>query len=172
MSVVDYIIVDFEAANEDRSFEIIEIGAVRVRDGKILDEFQSFVKPQRMSLTPFIKELTGIREEDLVDAKPFSEVYKSFSKWANLENSYFCSWGDWDYKALKEDAKHANIILPEFPTINLKRLHATKNSYTKQKGLAKAARYEKIEFEGNHHRALDDARIAAKIFIASANKGL
>ncbi|MDP3062731.1 MAG: helicase C-terminal domain-containing protein [Chloroflexota bacterium] len=53
--------------------QIIEIGAVKFRGDEVLDTYQTLVNPFR-PLAPFIKRLTGIREEELEQAPPFSAV--------------------------------------------------------------------------------------------------
>lgn len=64
----ELVAVDLETTGLDPSRdEIIEIGAVRVRDGVIVDEFSTFVNPGR-SVPANITHLTGIRADDLLDA--------------------------------------------------------------------------------------------------------
>ena len=53
---------------------IIEIGAIRVEQGQIAEEFSTFVDPGR-KLEERITELTGIRDEDLADAPQLDEVF-------------------------------------------------------------------------------------------------
>ncbi len=53
---------------------IIEIGAIRVEQGQIVEEFSTFVDPGR-KLEERITELTGIRDEDLADAPQLDEVF-------------------------------------------------------------------------------------------------
>lgn len=52
---------------------IIEIGVILVEDGVITQVYETLVNPEK-SVSPFILELTGIREEDLWKAPPFSEI--------------------------------------------------------------------------------------------------
>ncbi|MDP3063950.1 MAG: 3'-5' exonuclease, partial [Chloroflexota bacterium] len=53
--------------------QIIEIGAVKFRGDEVLGTYQTLVNPYR-PLAPFIKRLTGIRQEELDQAAPFSAV--------------------------------------------------------------------------------------------------
>ena len=70
-----YISIDLETTGlnpkEDR---IIEIGAIKVIEGKVVDTFTTFVNPGR-KLEERIVELTGIRDEDLADAPTIEEVF-------------------------------------------------------------------------------------------------
>ena len=66
--VTSYVCVDVETTGlNPKSENIIEIGAVKVVDGQVVDTFQSFLKP-RKPLEDRIVALTGITDEMLVDA--------------------------------------------------------------------------------------------------------
>ena len=56
---------------------IIEIGAVKFQGGRTLDTFETFVNPQRR-ISPFISNLTGIRQRDLDGADTIERVAASF----------------------------------------------------------------------------------------------
>ena len=71
----DYVAIDLEMTGVDAGKDkIIEIGAIRVREGKETDIFTSFVNPG-MKLEERIINLTGIQEEDVKDA-PYIEVVR------------------------------------------------------------------------------------------------
>ena len=53
--------------------EIIEVGAVKFQGQQIIETFQSMVNPNR-SLTGFVRRYTGIRQEEVDSAPPFSQV--------------------------------------------------------------------------------------------------
>lgn len=68
-----YICIDLETTGlNPKTDKIIEIGAVKVTDGKCTDTFSTFVNPGR-KLDERIVELTGIRDEDLREA-PYIET--------------------------------------------------------------------------------------------------
>lgn len=86
-----HIILDFEMNPVAKKYvevrkqlhrEIIEIGATKVSpDGKVIDTFSCFVKPQFSSdVADYIKKLTGIKTTDVYQAASFSEVIQSFSE--------------------------------------------------------------------------------------------
>lgn len=77
-----YIVLDLETTGLDPAYDdIIEIGAIRISDGNIVDEFQTFVKPYSDFLIPdFISELTGITDADLVDAPALSDIESNLRK--------------------------------------------------------------------------------------------
>ena len=76
--VNDYIVLDIETTGLDPEFdEIIEIGAIKVINGKIVDEFSELVKPSN-AITPFISSLTGITNDMLKTAKNINQVLPKF----------------------------------------------------------------------------------------------
>lgn len=69
-----YICIDLETTGlNPKTDRIIEIGAVKVEQGKITDTFETFINPERC-LEERIVELTGIRDEDLRDAPKMGDI--------------------------------------------------------------------------------------------------
>ena len=70
-----YISIDLETTGlNPKQDRIIEIGAIKVVEGKIMDTFSTLVNPG-CSLEERIVELTGIRDEELADAPYIEEVF-------------------------------------------------------------------------------------------------
>ncbi|MGM2632443.1 exonuclease domain-containing protein [Bacillus cereus group sp. Bce040] len=169
------IVFDLEATCEDKSInpnfdnETIEIGAVKIVGGKVVDEFQSFVKPVRSNeLTDFCKELTHIKQADIDNAPSFSEALESFKSWAG--DAEFLSWGFYDRKQLEKDSMHSN--LPVEWLINhrsVKHEHQKIKKLDRPVGVPKALKMEGLKFVGTHHRGIDDARNIAKVYISVFN---
>ena len=78
-----WVVVDLETTGLGPGAEITEIGAVRVRDGAVVDEFSSLVKPSR-PIPPFITSLTGITPAMVADADPIASVLERFMEWSGL----------------------------------------------------------------------------------------
>jgi ATP-dependent DNA helicase DinG len=71
---LSFVALDIETTGlSERKDEIIQIAAIRFRQGKAIEEFTSFVKPFR-KLPKFISILTHIRPEDLKDAPNIASV--------------------------------------------------------------------------------------------------
>ena len=74
-----YVAYDLEttglSAEQD---DIIEIGAVRVIDGKEVATFQELVKPERKEISGEITKLTGIGPDDVASARSAQEVIADF----------------------------------------------------------------------------------------------
>ena len=65
---MNYVAFDIETTGLNPKYDkIIEIGAVRVRDGEPAETFSTFVNPAK-SLPARIVELTGIRDDDVAAA--------------------------------------------------------------------------------------------------------
>ncbi len=76
--VAEYVAFDLETTGLSAQHDvIIEIGAVVMKRGEVLDTFQTFVAPGR-KLTPKIIDLTGITDEMLVGAPPIDEILPKF----------------------------------------------------------------------------------------------
>ena len=73
----EFCIVDIETnGSKIEKHQIIELAAVKVRDGIIVDRFESLVHTKEIN--PHITEITGIKVEDTKDAPPLPEVLKKF----------------------------------------------------------------------------------------------
>ena len=169
------VIVDLEATCcDDRSFprhemEIVEIGAVAVDSatGDGLSEFESFVRPVRNPvLTGFCTELTSIRQEDVDAADSYPAVIGRFREWLATLGPYdFCSWGAYDKSQFEQDCEFHKVPYPFMgPHRNLKVEFSAALNVTKKFGLAGAIRCLGLEFEGTHHRGIDDARNIARVY--------
>lgn len=73
-----YVCIDLETTGLDpKRDKIIEMGAVRVDNNQITAQWESFVNPGR-KLEERIVELTGIRDEQLVDAPKIEQILPEF----------------------------------------------------------------------------------------------
>ena len=73
-----FVAVDTETTGLDFDLcNIIEIGAVKVDNGEIIDSFQTLIKIDER-LSPFIVYLTGITDEMLAGAPTLNEVVSDF----------------------------------------------------------------------------------------------
>lgn len=73
-TIDNYVVLDLETTGLDPQYDtIIEIGIVRIRQGDIVDRFQTLVNPG-FSIDPFITELTGITNEMLSCAPSLRET--------------------------------------------------------------------------------------------------
>lgn len=73
-----FVVFDIETTGLDPFYdEIIEIGAIKVKDGIVTDTFSTLIKPE-YEISEFITELTGITNEMVKDAPKINEVLPNF----------------------------------------------------------------------------------------------
>ncbi|MFS2091591.1 exonuclease domain-containing protein [Pseudomonas sp. Pseusp11] len=170
-----WLVIDLEATTDEGGWpvtemEIIEIGATLVdRKGRELDHFQCFVRPlRRPLLTPFCRELTHITQANVDAAQPLSDVWVSFERWlgqhlSNLEG--WASWGDYDRKQLLQEWQRLQLgsALSRVPHMNLKQRFAKACRLERPLGLNGALQLAGLQFNGQQHRALEDARNTARL---------
>jgi superfamily I DNA/RNA helicase/DNA polymerase III epsilon subunit-like protein len=81
----NFVAFDLETTDNDiRGCEVVEIGAARVRDGAVVDTFQSLVRSDR-PISPRATEVHGFRDSDLVGAPDFAEVWERFRVFAGTD---------------------------------------------------------------------------------------
>lgn len=86
--------------------EIIQIGAVRIDQRGVADEFQVMVRPKYYRhLNRRVSKLTGIKEARLLEEGiSFPEAMERFAKWCG-ENPVFLTWGFDDIGILRENLR-------------------------------------------------------------------
>ena len=76
--IKDYIAFDLETTGLDvQKDAIIEIGALKVVDGKVSERFIEFVKPDKR-ISSMITNITGITNEMVEDARPTKDIIRDF----------------------------------------------------------------------------------------------
>ncbi|MED5609741.1 exonuclease domain-containing protein [Pseudomonas sp. JH-2] len=171
-----WLVIDLEATTEEggwpvEEMEIIEIGAtlVAAADGREQDHFQRFVRPQRRPLlTSFCRELTHISQADVDGAAPLAEVWPQFERWLAQHSprlAGWASWGDYDRHQLELEWRNQRIAshLSQVPHLNLKQRFAQARQLKRPVGLNTALQLAGLHFQGQQHRALEDARNTARL---------
>ena len=81
----DFVVIDIETTGLKPGVnEIIEIGAIKVKDMEIIDTFQTLIKP-RFLIPSFITAFTGITDDMVANAPPVSEVLPLFLSFVNQQ---------------------------------------------------------------------------------------
>ena len=157
-----FVVFDIETTGfSPVSNRIIEIGAVRVEKGAIVDRFSVFVNP-KVPIPFKIEQLTGINDGMVVDAEPIEVIlpkFLEFSKGAVMvaHNAGF------DMSFIIENCKRQGIS-QEFTyvdTVGMARMLLPGLNRFKLDTVAKALNIPLL----NHHRAVDDAACTAEIFV-------
>ncbi|WP_038974733.1 3'-5' exonuclease [Bradyrhizobium genomosp. III] len=156
----DYVVVDIETtgswSNGDR---ITEIGAVKVRNHRVVDEWHSLLNPQR-AIPAKIVQLTGITNEMVRGAPLFAEVADSFMQF--MADGIFVAHNvSFDYGFITHEFERIGrrFRFPKLCTCaGMRRRYPGHKSY----GLGKLCEIYGISLD-NHHRALCDARASAQL---------
>lgn len=160
---VEFSVFDFETTGISAKTEkVIEIGIAKVKKGKVVDTFQSFINPGRP--VPYnITLITGITNEDVKDAPYFDELFESIKSF--IGDSVLVAHNlSFDYSFLKNECERANIALPENPSICTLKIAKKLYPHLPSRSLGKLSQSLKIRHR-NVHRGLGDAIAAAKILV-------
>ena len=158
----DYVVFDIETTGFSPLYnKIIEIGAVKVSKGEIVDKFSTFINPEEP--IPYrIEQLTGISDNMVMDAPLVENILPKF-----LEFSEGCVMvahnADFDMSFIISEGKKIGIekTYTIVDTVALARMLLPQISKYKLDNVAKALN---VSLE-NHHRAVDDAGCTAEIFV-------
>lgn len=164
----EFVVFDLETTGAKAPpCRITEIGAYRVRGGRVAEEFHTLINPET-SIPPFISLLTGISNEMVVDAPVFRDVASEFLEFIGdsvlvAHNAHFdMSFLNHEIGRVYEDYRVWN---PSLCTVQLSRRLLPDIENHK---LVTVASYFSIELL-NHHRAGDDAKATAHIFVNLLN---
>ena len=72
-----YVVIDVETTGLTNSDRIIELAALKVRDGEIVDSYQQLINPE-IEIPKSVQKITGITNEMVVDAPVICEVAEAF----------------------------------------------------------------------------------------------
>ncbi|MCL6438658.1 MAG: DEDD exonuclease domain-containing protein [Rubrobacteraceae bacterium] len=155
----EYVVFDLETTGSPaREGGITEIGAVRLRGGRIVEEFASLANPGH-SIDPFVVRLTGITDEMVRGAPPAGEVASRFEGFA--EGAVLVGHNVRFDCAFVEAAIGRTLSNPALDTLRLARLLVPG---LRRYRLASLADHFGIEQRPNH-RALADASATAGVFL-------
>ena len=150
---------------------IIEIGAVKVIDGVVVEEsqfiFQEFVRPFRRKLTRVVSDLTGIEYDDVKDAREMWEVIPDFIKFVGDLPLVGYNSVSFDSKFLARAGRysHIEIVNPHFDVLRYARGFVDVLGLDpKNMKLTVVANRLGIE-NPCAHRALADAITTAKVYL-------
>ena len=146
--------------------EIIQIGAVRIREGQVADEFQVMILPKYYRrLNRRVSKLTGIKESQLkAEGVTMEQAMADFRSWCG-ENVTFLTWGFDDITILRENLRlygiDENWVSRWYNAQMI--FNAQTDGSTAQKALKTAMEMFEIEATRPAHDALGDAYHTALI---------
>ena len=162
-----YVVFDLETTGfSSKNDRIIEIGAVKVRNGIIVDHFSEFVNPRRP--IPYkITELTGITDDMVREADAIDFVLPRFINFIG-DAALVAHNASFDTGFIEKNCRDLGI---EYGYTVIDTVPLCRFLYPELKSvkLNLVAKYLGIKLE-SHHRAVDDAKATADIFVECIKK--
>lgn len=157
-------VVDVEttglAADLDR---VIELATVTVRDGEIVDRFETLVNPG-VAILAVTTNITGIDATALADAPNTETALKRWLTYLGEGGQFVAHNADFDWRFLKAECARSGLTFPfkrKFCTMKMAETVFTHGRRIKLEHLVKRLGLEATPC----HRAMPDAEAAAKAFI-------
>ncbi|MEA3498166.1 MAG: 3'-5' exonuclease [Campylobacterota bacterium] len=154
-----FCVVDIETtAGNAKDGQIIEIGAVKIKNGQIIEKYESLVNAN--DIPKIIQELTGITPQMVHKAPNLKDVLEEFKIF--LEDDIFVAHAiAFDYKFISDSFKKydlGELCNRRICTIDLSKRVIETERY----GLKYLKKHLNIDID-NHHRAYSDALSTAEI---------
>ena len=163
LSEVTFVVVDLETTGGSPSDAgITEIGAVKVRGGQIIGEFQTLINPG-IPVPAFIAVLTGITDAMLCDAPPLSVALPAFLDFA-AGCVLVAHNAPYDISFLKGGCTRLGRVWPDHAVVDTARLARSVllRGEVRNCKLGTLAQHFRSTTTPNH-RALDDARATVDV---------
>jgi len=161
LSEAEFCIVDIEANGSDiQRHQIIEIAGLKIKNGKIIDRFESLVKCSEIN--EHITEITGITVKETENAPKLKDVLYSFKLF--LGDAIFVAHDvKFDYNFISQSLM--KIGLEPLLNRSLCSLALAERSLVSYRyGLSYLSEYFKLNPHATHHRAMSDVITTYALF--------
>jgi DNA polymerase-3 subunit epsilon len=164
MNANSLIILDFETTglSPDNGDRAIEIGAVKLVDGVVTEQFQELMNPGRR-VSAFIEDYTGITNKMLSTAAPCDEVMARFAEFIQGQNLVAHN-ASFDKRFLDSELQRISTgYQGEFACslLTSRRLYQEAPNHK----LGTLVNYKGIKSSGSFHRALYDSQMTANLWV-------
>lgn len=151
--------------------EILEIGAVSLDESMtVRSEFQVLIRPSLVEgISRLVRQMTGITKEEAAKGIPFTEAMRRLQQWIDGKPAVILTWSQTDLHMMEENCRffygsERIPFLERYADLQAYCQRKMALSTAQQLGLEAACRLLEIDEEGaDHHRALDDSRLTARI---------
>ncbi|SHE33195.1 PolC-type DNA polymerase III [Caloramator proteoclasticus] len=158
----EFIVFDIETTGfNPQTDEIIEIGAVKIKNYQIVDRFSVLINPER-HISEEIQKLTGITNEMVIDKQTIIDILPKFTEFVG-DGVLVAHNAKFDTGFLREKFKKFNLQF-NYSILDTLPLARWLLPDLKRHKLNVIAEHLGISLE-NHHRAVDDAEATAHIFL-------
>lgn len=159
-----YVVLDIETTGLSHlSDEILEIAALRVADGQIVEEFNTLVRCEKM-IPVSVVSLTGISKE-LLESQgvELEAAMKAFLTLA-ADEVLVCHNAAFDYRFIQAACKKCSLPIPQNKCIDTLSMARKKIKNLPDYKLQTLAEFFSLDCEGAH-RALNDCYLAYGIYL-------
>ena len=166
LSATTFVVIDLETTGGSPGLNAItEIGAMKVKGGQVIGEFQTLINPG-VPLPPFITVLTGITEAMLLPAPSIDQVFPQLLEFLGSEQEtvLVAHNAQFDLSFLKAAANKLGYAWPKFQVLDTVKIarHTLNREEVRNFKLATLAEFFKAETSPTH-RALDDVRATVSV---------
>lgn len=163
ISDIEFVITDLETTGSIKGKDrIIEIAALKVKNGQVIDKFESLVDPQK-KISWQIVNLTKINNQTVANSPTIEEVLPQFTQFA--ENGIFVAHNSlFDYAFIMSELERLklDVLNPQIEICTF-RLARKLLPNVRARGISGLCIYFDYEME-NRHRAMSDV-LATKFFL-------
>ncbi len=147
--------------------EIIEIGIweYHVNERTLLNGKGILIHNTESPISEFCTGLTSITQNQLDrEGVSFEKATSILLREYKSRQRNWASWGNFDLRIFKEQYRRRRIRYPLGPChLNVKTLYSLMRRHKREYGIDEALKLEGMEFEGNHHRGVDDVKNFGRI---------
>lgn len=163
LKTATFVVFDLETTGLSSVYDsIIEVGAVKMKEGAVIDRFEAFINPGH-PLSSFTTELTGITDDMVKDAPEEAKVLQDF--WKFSQGSILVAHNaSFDVGFINGVYKRLGLGETDLPVIDTLELSRIVNPQFKSHRLNTLAKRYNIELE-NHHRAIYDSETTAYLCV-------
>lgn len=166
--IKDYVCFDLETTGFGKYAEIIDIGAVKVRNLEIVDTFSELVKPVHY-ISNQITELTGISQQDVINCRSVKDVLSNFIDFIGDDVLIGYNIASFDLPIIKRIAANVLGVKLEPKYIDTMRLVKPCMGLCDRKLQTMLDHYGIINTRA--HRAFEDSKATHELYIALLGDG-
>ncbi len=166
MSLMNFTSIDFETANSERN-SACSVAVVVIENGRMVDGYDTLIKPPTMEFSAGNISIHHITPDMVQNAPTFAQIWPQIRTYLEgriviAHNAFF------DMGVLRSCIWHYHLPKPHFSTACTVQISRKVWPELPNHKLNTMGDYFKIKF--NHHTALDDAKVCAKIPLAAGRK--
>jgi DNA polymerase-3 subunit epsilon len=160
-----YVVLDLETTglSPERGDRITEIGAVRIREGRIVERFQSLVNCNVL-IPSFITAYTGITQRMVDQAPPVMTVIRSLNMFI-ADAPIIAHNASFDQRFFLSENKRCNLTTNVTPFICSMRVARRLYPSFRSHALGRLGAELGLGYQGSAHRAGTDAELTAQIML-------